>query len=245
MIEAVLFDLYGTLINIETDESDPSLYETLSLYARYRGIAIDAPDLQREYRSRVDAALSEKKTEFPEVDVTSVFMGIAQEYGGTRCDKQTAIDLAVLFRVLSIKRFGLYDGVPKVLSSLSRTYRLAVVSDAQWVFTEREMEIANLSRFFPVTVLSSRYGRRKPDTRLFRSALEQTGAAAGHAVYIGNVATTDLLGAKRAGLKCILFRNEYRSYEGVWPDACFDNYSRLEGIIELLAGQSGNADSKE
>lgn len=232
MIEAVLFDLYGTLIDIETDEGSPSLYERLSLYARYRGIKIEPGDLQKEYRTRIEDVLAERKTEFPEVDVTSVLLAIGEEYGGAKCDKQTAIDLAVLFRVLSIKRFGLYDHVLDALSSLSRKYRLAVVSDAQWVFTDREMEMAGLTNFFPVTVLSSRYGRRKPDSRLFRSALEQTGATAGRSVYIGNTPLTDLLGAKRAGLKCVLFRNEYRPYEGVWPDACFDDYSRLEGIID-------------
>lgn len=235
MIEAVFFDLYGTLIDIETDEGHPSIYETLSLYARYRGITIGPKDLEREYRNRVEAALAERTTEFPEVDVVSVFMAVGQEYGGAGCDKQTAADLAVLFRVLSIKRFGLYEGVLDVLFSLSGKYRLAIVSDAQWVFTDREMEIAGLMNFFPVTILSSRYGRRKPDPRLFRSALEQVGAAAGQAVYVGNTPVTDLVGAKRAGLKCVLFRNEYRSYEGVWPDACFDDYSRLERIIESLA----------
>jgi len=44
----------------------------------------------------------------------------------------------------------------------------------------------------------------------------------------------DLIGAKKAGMKCILFRSECREYDGFHPDACFADYSELENILNKV-----------
>ena len=37
-IKGILFDLYGTLINIETDESMEDIYRTIAHYLTYQGV---------------------------------------------------------------------------------------------------------------------------------------------------------------------------------------------------------------
>jgi len=57
-----------------------------------------------------------------------------------------------------------------------------------------------LENFFDALVISSDYGFRKPDPRLFHVALAALDVSASEAAYIGNKYETDLVGAKEAGL---------------------------------------------
>ena len=167
----------------------------------------------------------------PEVDVYAVFEEIMRQYGGERYDDCSISDVAVLFRTLTMKSFGLFPNVKETLKSISAKYLIALVSDAQWVFTEPEIATAGLDRFFEHRVLSSRFGFKKPDRRLFDIALDKIGVKAADAVYVGDNPYRDLPGAKNAGMDCVLFRSEKKEYNGLKPDACFYNYSELEDLI--------------
>lgn len=75
-----------------------------------------------------------------------------------------------------------------------------IVSDAQRIFCKPELRTLRLENFFDAIVISSDYGFRKPDPRIFHMALAILDVPASEAVYIGNNYKTDLLGAKAAGL---------------------------------------------
>ena len=53
-------------------------------------------------------------------------------------------------------------------------------------------------------------------------------------VYIGDNLQKDLIGAKKAGMKFILFRSECKSYNDFQPDRHFNDYSELLKIIEEM-----------
>jgi len=79
-----------------------------------------------------------------------------------------------------------------------------VVSDAQKVFCLEEAEILGLNRFFDCIVLSTQFGFRKPDPRLFTIACALADIPPVDAVYIGNDPETDVKGAKQIGMQTIL-----------------------------------------
>lgn len=174
---AVFFDLYGTLIDIRTDEDDPSVYSTLSEFLAYSRVVISPGDLAREFRSRVRAHLERTGEPFPEVDLAAVFREIVTEFRRPGYDGggPDPADAARLFRTLTRRRFAPVPGVHDVLTRLRSRYPLGLISDAQWVFTEPELEMAQLDEFFSVTVLSSRIGVRKPDPRPFTEAMRAVG----------------------------------------------------------------------
>ena len=62
------------------------------------------------------------------------------------------------------------------------------------------MSLLSAHDFFDFTVISSEYGFRKPDPRLFHIALAALNVLPSEAAYIGNRYETDLIGAKEAGL---------------------------------------------
>ena len=62
-----------------------------------------------------------------------------------------------------------------------------------------------LARFFDTIVDSTEVGIEKPDVRIFEHALREMKVAAAEAVYVGDVFKVDVLGARAAGLRPILF----------------------------------------
>jgi putative hydrolase of the HAD superfamily len=240
---AIFFDLYGTLIDIRTDEEDPWAYATLADYLGYWRVSITPADLAREYRSRIRTHLARSPERFPEVDVSVVFREIMTQYGrdgpdGGRDDLNTTQTIAVsrLFRTLTRRYFATFPGVHQVLERLRAKYRIGLISDAQWVFTEPELEIADLIRYFPVRVLSSRIGVKKPSPRPFIQAMRALGVAPEASVYVGDNPARDLVGARGTGMRCVIFRGQNVQHDGLVPDACFQAYTELEAIVEALFG---------
>ncbi|HEX4835766.1 MAG TPA: HAD family hydrolase [bacterium] len=247
-VSAVLFDLYGTLIDIRTDEEDPGVYAALSQYLAYLNVWISPEDLRREYRSRVRASLDRSPGGHPEVDVHQIFLDMVTAHrragpapvdgGGPDAAPDLsclALATAGLFRTLTRRTFGVFPEVHQTLERLQVRYRLGIVSDAQWVFTDPELEMADLARFFPVIILSSRVGRKKPDPRIFAEAVGRLGVRAAETVYVGDSPERDLVGARNAGIRCILFRTEDACYDGLQADACFRSYTDLAVLLDRIA----------
>jgi putative hydrolase of the HAD superfamily len=66
------------------------------------------------------------------------------------------------------------------------------------------LEALGLARHLDFVLDSGEVGVEKPDPRIFRLALERAGVAASEAVYIGDLYSVDVLGARAAGLAAIL-----------------------------------------
>ena len=163
MKKGILFDLYGTLIDISTDEYDPWVYSTLSRYLSYRDIKIAPKELKKTYFEDIQSQLKQSNESYPEADVYKTFSNVMCRYGKKEYSTSAIVDTAVLFRSLTMRRFEAFQGVNEVLASLRGKYEVAIISDAQWVFTEPEMAMLGLTPFFKCRVLSSRFGFKKPD----------------------------------------------------------------------------------
>ena len=237
----VLFDLYGTLIDIETDEGDLQVFAALSRYLLYHRIRTSPEDLKAAYFGEIGLRLSSRGQPNPEVDVFEIFREIMRRHGEREPGRQAVLDATLLFRSLTMRRFGLFPGARGALEAVSETWRTALVSDAQWAFTEPEMEMLGLMEFFPVRVLSSRLGFKKPDPRPFETALKEIGASGNrnrNCIYIGDSPGRDLLGATNAGIRCVLFRRQPGPYDevkaGLKAEASFYSYDELYPLLLRL-----------
>lgn len=232
--KTIFFDLYGTLIDIKTEEHDPWIYEILSKYLSYHSVDISPNELHRVYFEEIEHFLNKSRHQYPEVDVYRIFSTIMYRYGNKRYSRNTIIDTAMFFRSLTIRYFGIFSGIYDVLASFNKKYKTGIISDAQWVFAEPEMAMLGLDRFFKLRILSSRFGFKKPDVRLFNLAMDTFRVSPAESVYIGDNPYKDLIGARMAGIKCILFRSECKSYNGFQPDGCFYDYSELENLLHEI-----------
>lgn len=202
-IRAVIFDCYSTLIDIRTNERKEEVFNYLSLYLQYYGARIDAAKLKSAFDLEREAYLQSRGEPYAEVDLEIVFKNILKKEGLE--NSFLAESCCKLLRVFSRERFELFpDSIP-VLKEMKRSgYPLGVVSDAQKVFCLDEGEILGLNQFFDCIVLSTQFGFRKPDPRLFAITSSLLNVMPAESVYIGNDPETDVKGAKRIGMQAIL-----------------------------------------
>jgi putative hydrolase of the HAD superfamily len=89
-----------------------------------------------------------------------------------------------------------------------------------------------IADYFEPVVLSSVYGRRKPDPIIFLHAAELAGVTPGDCVYIGDTISRDVLGARRAGYQ-LAIRIEHAPLDGLGSQEAVPDFV-LNDMIELL-----------
>lgn len=235
-IHAVLFDVYGTLVDIKTDETRDDVFESLSRFLEYRRLFISGQELKELYFDQIHQQFARSRERHPEIDVTRAFEHVMRDHGGTS-NRFLAMIATQLYRSLSRERMGLYEDTFWTLNEFRKQYRLGIVSDAQRLFCNPELRSLRIENFFDAIVISSDYGFRKPDPRLFQIALAVLDVPPSRAAYIGNNYETDFLGAKAAGLAVaglIRQTDEHkRSYgEDAQPDFIADD---LRGAFKEIS----------
>lgn len=269
MITTILFDIYGTLIDIVTDESDAQVYEILSKWLEYKYIYLSADQLRWFYREEFarrlgseearnrseadifkniideyESRVVDKKEIFPDADVRDVFKSIILKFTSRTPEElgHLSTDLADLFRASTRKRIFLYPTVKPALEQMQKKYRLGIVSNAQEAFTMPELGLYDLTRFFETVVLSSEVGVKKPNSRIFTRALSNLNVKPAEAVFVGNDLSADIAGASRLGMKTvyIMQKNNRPEVKGVTPDAVVSNVNLFE-VMTLVDGWNSRA----
>lgn len=261
MITTILFDIYGTLIDITTDEADPSTYEALSKWLEYKYIYVSGDQLKwlykeeflrrlgsAEARSRAEADIfkniieefearvGEHKEMYPDADVREVFKAIVMKFASRTPEEldHLSSDLSQLFRAMTRKRIFIYPTVKPALDQMQKKYRLGIVSNAQEAFTMPELGLYDLTRYFETVVLSSQAGVKKPNSRIFTRALSNLNVKPSEAVMVGNDMTADMMGASKLGMRTIFISDRpARPIKGVTPDAIIPNINLFQ-VLELV-----------
>jgi len=235
--KVLLFDFYATLVDIETDEHDWRAWDVVSRFLRYRGSRASAEGLKESYIEYVNAALDATGERHPDVDVVPIFRRIMDEAHVEPSDT-LARTVAQLFRSLTLRKFRLFPETRQVVEALAARFTLALVTDSQEPYVMPELRQTGLADAFATVVISSTYGYRKPDTRLFRVALQQLGIAASEAVYIGDSWPRDVVGASDAGIHPIWIRRE-RGEPKLPDNRPVTVLPDLRGLLELQPLKSG------
>jgi putative hydrolase of the HAD superfamily len=100
----------------------------------------------------------------------------------------------------------------------------------------RNLEEYGLRHFFDPIVLSSEYGRRKPDPAIFHYAARLANVPTSACLYVGDRIARDIVGARKAGFRCaVQIRHDFdhgEKEEGATPDAVIDRMTELLDFIE-------------
>ena len=207
-IEAIIFDLYGTLVDIWTDEDDLSVYYSLCKFLHYYGVFFEPEELAARYQESAAAHLLDHPGPYGEIDVFLVFEDILSAGLGKSPERALVIWLARLFRSLTTRRLALFPDALPALEDLSANYRLGLVSDAQWVFSEPEIRFLGLERYLETVVLSSRYFVRKPAPQIYSHALRAMKLQPSQALYVGNDPARDVPGPQAIGMPVAIIHRE-------------------------------------
>lgn len=200
----LIFDLYGTLVDIHTDTDMPQVWEKTAFYFGFYGAGYTAEELRNAYEAvtrqqNMDAGQSYEC--FPELQIEKVFSELFERKGVVADTERLGQNAAQFFRILSMEYIRLYPGVKEALAKLKKDgHRLWLLSNAQRIFTAYEMNLLGLTDCFDGIYISSDYGCRKPDIRFFDALMKEKGLKAKDCLMIGNDLTTDIGGAQAAGL---------------------------------------------
>ena len=242
MYDNYIFDLYGTLVKIRTNENKVSLWKYMAGYMTLQGVFYSAAELRKRYRGLISDLcrkqyekhkdlIPELTQDQIEVDLTQVFSRLYQEKGLEQTPQMLA-DFALMFRAVSLNYFRLYEGVEPLLKELRRRgKRLYLLSNAQRLFTEPELRSLGIYDLFDDVMISSDIGFKKPSPLFYGALLEKHGLDPKVSVMIGNDWQADAWGAHNSGLASMYIHTaQSPEIAGGLPRDC----RRLETISDVL-----------
>jgi HAD superfamily hydrolase (TIGR01662 family) len=209
VITTVLFDAGGTLVHLD--------YAFLHTELRRVGITLSRRAIrQAEYaaRAEIDRRLHRLVADTDEARRRPYFAVLLEQLG---------VEAATIPRL--IERFDaahaqanlwrvMLPSTPRILQELhERGLTLGVVSNADGRITTI-LRQCGIEQFFHVVIDSHVVGVEKPDPRIFRLALARAQARAEQALFVGDIYSIDVLGAKRVGIRPLLL-DSLGCYEGV------------------------------
>ncbi|WP_029231707.1 HAD family hydrolase [Butyrivibrio sp. VCB2006] len=224
-----IFDLYGTLIDIHTDEEQPQLWEKMADYFKLHFGAVYEPKvLRKRYiaicKEEEKKLQKENHAKWPEIRIEKVWVRLIEE-GKESVESRKAADtgivgdvteesaeirtLCVFFREASRDKLVVYDGVIDTLDKLKKAGKgIYLLSNAQRAFTEKELEIAHLTEYFDDIFISSDKGIKKPQKEFLELLLKENTLISDNCVMIGNDLLSDVGVAFANGINSV-FLNTY------------------------------------
>jgi putative hydrolase of the HAD superfamily len=133
-----------------------------------------------------------------------------------------------------------FPGVPKLLDSLRRRYRLGLVSDGYLAVQRRKLAALDLADRFDAVVFSDQWGREawKPSTRPFNAVLDRLAIGAAASAYVADNPSKDFLGARQVGMFTVWMRRSDGVYAHLSPptaqhapDLIISSLEELEGTL--------------
>lgn len=239
-----IFDLYGTLVDIHTDERLPRLWAEMAAWYREHGADYVRNELRDAYfrtvrqmeggaASRTDDA----HEAHPEIRLELVFQQLFRTKG-VDAGSDLAVRTGKWFRKGSLRYIRLYNGAAELLKALRANGQgVWLLSNAQHIFTARELQALGIEPLFDGIYLSSDYGCKKPDRRFFELLLNQRGIAPESAIMVGNDGECDIRGARAVGLSTLYIRSNISPAEPL-PQADYVLENMDLGLVRQILTQS-------
>jgi HAD superfamily hydrolase (TIGR01509 family) len=213
MIEAIIFDMDGTLVDTEpfNTEIEKRLFRLNKVeiseeaHQKYLGIASDAMWLEITEQHQLQIPVSEL---------------IEQNH------KES-------FKYLSeVERIPIMPGLVDLLEKLQfRKYPMAVASSSTPEIIELILSRTNLKKYFRVIVSAQEAGKSKPEPDVFLLAVKKLGIKPANCLVVED-SENGIKAAQAAGMTCIAYEGPGADPEKQKEaDAVIQNFSQLELII--------------
>ena len=207
----LVFDLYGTLVDIHTEEDD-RVWEKTAFYFGFYGAGYTGPELKAAFQNAMrarEAKAGQSYECFPDLPFEETMADLFRAKGVTENADTLGINAAQLFRISSLDYIRLYPHALEALAKLRKAgYRLWLLSNAQAIFTAYELRLLGLGDQLDGIYLSSNYKCRKPDLRFYQALIDERHLDVSKTMMIGNDRQTDIAGAKAAGMATLYMHTD-------------------------------------
>jgi HAD superfamily hydrolase (TIGR01662 family) len=240
-LRCVMLDFGGTMMYLTRpfaeilDEGNLAVFE----FVRELGSGIGFGEYA-EMESRIFAKYkSVEELENRDIPDAEKYYAVAAElFPGTEAAETKTISLAMrdlFWEVVSGYQLP-SPGLADVLSELKKGgKKLGIVSNhhngdalREWLAKE------DLERFFDAVVISSEVGFRKPDSRIFRFALERLAALPHETVFVGDDIRNDMVGAGSVGMKTVLFCGKQAGLYGRGSGAQWQSILNFRELLNIF-----------
>lgn len=231
-----IFDLYGTLTDIRTEEESRSLWKKTALFFTEHGAPYTASELRRAYLRLCAAEQARYRDPLYEIELRKVFRALYAQKG-VHPDRRRVEETAVFFRLTSLKRLRRYDWVLPVFAALrAEGARLYLLSNAQSCFTLPELRGLGLSDAFDGILISSDAHVKKPGPKIMEMLLARYDLSVGESLMIGNDQQADVAVACAVGMDALYLQTET---SGPYDPALKAKYELLDGDFSRLPALLG------
>ncbi len=215
MIKAILFDLGDTLISFRNADLKRAFLEGAKDTYQFLQEKLDTPlpDFRRYKWAQLMAlrwAYVKSKITRREFNSSNVLRKCLKKFKITLPDEMFD-ELAWRWYKPLANQSALEDDAKETLEKLkSAGFKLAIVSNTFVPASslDRHLAMFSILDYFPHRIYSCDIGIRKPNVRIFHSALEKLGVLPEQAVFVGDTYQADILGARKAGLFAIYKANK-------------------------------------
>ncbi len=225
--EAVIFDLFGTLVNNYSVEQHEGLL-------RQMASVLSAPSedfVRLWYATFDDRCTGIFKSPGENIDHVCRKLGVPVE------DSRRNLAVAMRYDLTRNTMIPVPESI-MVLSHLkAEGYKTGLVTDCS-AEVPSIWQDTPFAPFFDVTVFSCLAGIKKPDPRIYRLAAEQLSVKPENCLYIGDGSSRELSGAKAVGMHPVLIRDpEEDSAKMHRVEAEADNWEGavISSLDEILA----------
>jgi putative hydrolase of the HAD superfamily len=237
MIKAITFDCWDTLIDddgsrnkkikdyfhlvfkdagspVTHDEMDELFSKEAELFQNH----IIEHNKTQDSRARTETILKLAGVQIPEPEINKI-----AEYGD-----QVALEF----------RPPVIPGIKEALDALSNIYKLGVICNTGWHSAKtvrRLLKDYDFPKYFSHLTFSDEAGVAKPHKQIFEYTLEKLGFRTEEAIHIGDSEYSDIVGAKQANMKAILFTGVNDKYkDNNSADITISTYDNLVEILEKM-----------
>lgn len=232
-IQAVLFDMFDTLMLIEKDHEfyDYSLKRAHKFLVD-NGVAVGFAAFRDAYTKARDALYVEADARLEEphfnLRISNALESLGYCFGAY---SEVVAGATNTFCEGFMEYVRIDKNAKSALEKLHERYKLGIVSNfAIPECVDKLLKKHGLDRLFDVVVVSGAVNKRKPSPEIFEKALEKLGVSAENAVFVGDTVDADIEGAKSAGMKAIFIeRRPQKEVESACPD------KTIKDLGELLA----------
>ena len=209
-----VFDLYGTLIDLSTDEHAAQTWKKWGKWLDKHGIKHPYYiQFRREFfaadRALRQKALEEGPYEVPEIDVMDIYKDLFVKYGNKNLSEELIKEASYAFRECSRAYIRLFPGVHEYLQRIrelgGHSY---ILSNAQATYTEPEIKMFGLDTLVDDYLMSSDYRCMKPDKSFFFFLMDKYKMHPDKTLMHGDSASSDVAGARNAGIDSVYLAGE-------------------------------------
>jgi len=251
-IEAVVFDIYGTLIISAAGDislaGEASPVSAMVAALGHAGISLDAEAGLVTYRQVIaehQKLTLESGTEYPEVEIREVWKDVLSKLGKEGVSTATVEEVALIFECAANPVWPMPELKPVLEGLREKGLTLGIVSNAQFytkymfpAFLGNTLEELGFDKRLMVYSYELKEG--KPSRRLY-AELVNRGVTPARTLYIGNDMLKDVWPSSQEGFNTVLFAGDNRSLrwrknderlKDCQPDAVITSLSQIDSLLK-------------